>query len=47
MAIHEARALVTEDSDDDTSPPNGFNDNLNEICEETGYESEESKEEAW
>ena len=35
QAIHEARALVTEDSDDDTAPPNGFDDILNEICEET------------
>ena len=47
QAIHEARALVTEDSDDDTAPPNGFDDILNEICEETWFESEESDEEAW
>ena len=43
-AIEEARAEVgaaAGDSDDDTAPQNGFDDILNEICEETGYESEE------
>ena len=47
QAIHEARALVTEDSDDDTAPPNGFDDILNQVCEEVGYESDESDEAAW
>ena len=49
-AIDEARAEVrgvAGDSDDDTAPPNGFDDILNEVCEEAGYESEASDEEAW
>ena len=49
-AIDEARADVggvAEDSDDDTAPSNGFDDILNEVCEETGYASDESDEEAW
>ena len=48
QAITDARAAVTTaDSDDDTAPPNGFDEILNEVCEEAGYESEESDEEAW
>mmetsp|Transcript_41352 Transcript_41352/g.86372 ORF Transcript_41352/g.86372 Transcript_41352/m.86372 type:complete len:123 (-) Transcript_41352:428-796(-) len=47
QAIEEARAATTRDSDDDTAPQNGFDDILNEVCEEAGYESEESDEEAW
>ena len=47
QAIEEARAAVTRDSDDDTAPQNRFDDILNEVCEEAGYESEESDEEAW
>jgi hypothetical protein len=44
----DARAAVTTaDSDDDTAPPNGFDEILNEVCEEAGYESGESDEEAW
>jgi hypothetical protein len=49
-AIEEARAEVGEvtgDSDDDTEPPNGFDDVLNEVCEETGYVSDESDKGAW
>ena len=49
-AIEEARAEVGEvtgDSDDDTAPPNGFDDVLNEVCEETGYVSDESDKGAW
>ena len=46
-AIVDARAEVTRDSDDDTAPPNGFDDILNEVCDEAGYESEESDDEAW
>ena len=48
--IEEARAEVGEvtgDSDDDTAPPNGFNDILNEVCKEAGYESDESDKGAW
>jgi hypothetical protein len=47
QAIEDARAEVTRDSDDDTAPPNGFDDILNEVCDEAGYESEESDDEAW
>jgi chromatin segregation and condensation protein Rec8/ScpA/Scc1 (kleisin family) len=49
QAIEDARAEVTRDSDDDTAPPNGFDDILNEVCDEAGYESEESDNdsEAW
>ena len=48
QAIDEARAaLEAENSDDDTAPRNGFEDILNEICNEAGYESEESDGEAW
>ena len=50
QAIDEARAAVggvAEDSDDDTAPPNGFDAILNEVCEEAGYDSDESDEEAW
>ncbi len=39
QAIDEARAEVggvAGDSGDDTAPPNGFDDILNEVCEETG-----------
>jgi hypothetical protein len=46
----EARAEVggvAGGSDDDTVPPNGFDDILNEICEETGLVSDVSDEEAW
>ena len=49
-AIDEARAEVggvVGDSDDDTAPPNGFDDILNEVCWEAGYESHESDEGAW
>jgi hypothetical protein len=50
-AIDEARAevgVVAGDSDDDTAPPNGFDDILNEVCEEAWYESDESDHEgAW
>ncbi len=51
-AIDEARAEVggeARDSDDDTAPPNhdGFDDILNEVCEEAGYESDEFYEGAW
>ena len=42
QVIIDARAAVTEDSDDDTAPPNGFDEILNEVCEEAGYESEET-----
>ena len=48
--IEEARAEVGEvtgDSDDDNAPPNGFDDILNEVCEETGYVSDDSDEGAW
>ncbi len=31
QAIEDARADVTRDSDDDTAPPNGFDDILNEV----------------
>jgi hypothetical protein len=44
QAIDEARAEVggvSWDSDDDTVPPNGFYDILNEVCAEAGYESDE------
>jgi hypothetical protein len=44
------RAVVGEvagDSGDDTAPPNGFDDILNEVCEETALVSDESDEEAW
>ena len=34
-------------SDDDTSPPDGFDDILNEVCEEAGYKSDESEDGAW
>ncbi len=47
QAIDEARAASREgtgDSDDKTAPPNGFDDVLNEVCEEAGYESEDSDE---
>ena len=37
---------VAEDSDDDTAPQNWFEDILNEVCEEAGYDSDESDEEA-
>ena len=47
QAIVDARAEVTRDFDDDTAPPNGFDDILNEVCDEAGYESEESDDEAW
>ena len=50
QAIDEARAAVGRvalDSDDDNPPPNEFDDILNEVCAEAGYESEESDEEAW
>jgi hypothetical protein len=49
-AIDEARAEVGGvggDSDDDTAPSNGFDDILNEVCEEAGYESDESDEGIW
>jgi hypothetical protein len=49
-AIDESRAEVggvAGDSDDDTAPPNGFDDILNEVCKEAGYESDESDEGAW
>ncbi len=43
--------VVAGDSDDETAPPNGFDNhvlNLNEVCEEAGYESDESLAEgAW
>jgi hypothetical protein len=42
-AIDEVRAEVggeARDSDDDTAPPNGFDDISNEVCEEAGYESD-------
>ncbi len=38
-AIDAARAEVggeAGDSDDDTAPPNGFDDIWNEVCEEAG-----------
>ena len=39
QAIDEARAVLeAENSDDDTAPRNGFEDILNEICNEAGYE---------
>jgi hypothetical protein len=44
QAIEDARAEVTRNSDDNTAPPNGFDDILNEVCDEAGYESEESDE---
>jgi hypothetical protein len=50
QAIDEARAAIREetgDSDDETAPPNGFDDILIEVCEDVGYESEYSDEEAW
>ncbi len=50
QAIDEARAAVrkvTADSDDETAPPNGLDDILNEVFEEAGCESEESEEEVW
>ncbi len=49
QAIDEERAEVgaVSDSDDDTAPPNGFDDVLNEVCTEAGYESDESDEGAW
>jgi hypothetical protein len=47
QAMEEARAALPRDSDDDTAPQNEFDDILNEVCEETGYESEESDKEAW
>ena len=34
-------------SDDDSAPQNGFDDILDEVCAEAGYESEDSEEEAW
>ncbi len=43
--INEARAEVgaeAGDSDDDTAPPNGFDSILIEICEEAGFESDET-----
>ena len=43
QAIKEARAVLGAGDSDDTAPPNGFNEISDEICEETGYESEESK----
>ncbi len=46
QAIEEARPAATRDSHDDTAPQNEFDDILNEVCEEAGYESEES-DEAW
>ncbi len=43
QAMNEARAagrrVREEDSDDNTAPPDGFNDILNEVCEEAGCES--------
>ena len=48
QAIDEARAAMeAEDSDDDTLPQNGFVEILDEICDEVGYESQESDGEAW
>ena len=48
QAIEEARAaLEADDSDDDTAPRNGFDEILDEICDEDGYESEDSEGEAW
>lgn len=51
QAIDEARAevaVVAGDSDYATAPPYGFNDILNEVCKEAGYESDESDHEgAW
>ena len=48
--MDEARAAVrrvTEDSDDDvtddTAPSNGFDDILNEVCEEAECEREETE----
>ena len=49
-AIDEARADVggvAGDSDEDTALPNGFDDILNEICEEARFESDASDEGAW
>jgi len=49
-AINEARAEVGgvgRDSDVDTAPSNGFDDTLNEVCEEAGYESDDSDEGTW
>ena len=48
QAIQEARAaLEADDSDDDTAPRNAFDEILDEICDEDGYESEDSEGEAW
>ena len=50
QGIEEARAAasaVLNDSDDDTAPPNGFDEISDEICTEDGYESEDLDEEAW
>jgi hypothetical protein len=48
QAVGEARAAAAAaDSDDDTAPPNGFDEILEEVCEEAGYDSEESDGEAW
>ena len=49
QSIAEARESIN-DSDDDTPPQNEFHDIPDEICEETGYESDESEDElhkAW
>ncbi len=52
QAIDEARAAARREaedsesiSDDDSTPQNGFDDILSEVCEEAGCEREESEEE--
>ncbi len=50
QTIDAARTAIREgtgDSDDETAPPNGFDDILNEVCEEARYKSKDSDEEAW
>jgi hypothetical protein len=37
QAIHEARAVLTNQSDDDSAPSNRSDDILHEICEEGGW----------
>jgi hypothetical protein len=45
--LHFHALIKTVQANDDTAPPNGFNDILNEVREEVGYESDESDEAAW
>ena len=46
QSIAAARESIG-DSDDDAQPHNDFDDILDELCEETGYASEGSDDEAW